>query len=220
MSSHLSLIGCCSYAWIFRVGIITGLFYYASVLAEKLHKPLYDFKVNPYLHFRYYSILMHIFLFNSLRVWYLDLRDRPILVRGETIHVQEWTYLWNMHSRKSNNIMFKNYFIRKLMIILQGEASWGLSEKVKKFLRPKDLDPKKKIDHNWGSWLYFKDHTIIRIFGNPITPRHLPIIVPHKVAFFEIMHQLSKIEKSLVRGVHKKGPLLPSQVRTEVSLHK
>lgn len=58
----------------------------------------------------------------------------------------------------------------------------------------------------------FKDHKIIRVFGSPITPSILPIIVPNKLASLEAMHQLVEVQKSLVREAHKKGPFLPSQV--------
>lgn len=69
-----------------------------------------------------------------------------------------------------------------------------------------------KITHNWGSWFYFKDHTIIRVFGSPVTPRCLPITIQDKVAFLEIMHQLADANKSLMGGSHKKGLMIPSQV--------
>lgn len=64
---------------------------------------------------------------------------------------------------------------------------WGLSKEVKEFMKPKDLFPTLGISHNWGSWFYFNDHIVIRDFGNLVTPRLLPITIPKKVAFLEIM---------------------------------
>lgn len=69
------------------------------------------------------------------------------------------------------------------MSIIQGELWWGLSKEANEFLRPKDLLIKLGINHNWGSWFYFKDHTIIRIFGSHVVPRLLLIIALGKIAF-------------------------------------
>lgn len=82
----------------------------------------------------------------------------------------------------------------------------------KEFVRPKDLRLGLDIPHNWGSWFYFKDHTVIRALGSPIVPHRLPITIQVRVSLLEIMHQLVETDKSLSGGAHKKGSMIPSQV--------
>lgn len=61
-------------------------FDYASVVAESLHNALSDFKIGKSNIVRYYSLLMHIFLYKGLKVWHPDLkiitkiRGEPLLV--------------------------------------------------------------------------------------------------------------------------------------------
>lgn len=113
---------------------------------------------------------------------------------------------------ESNYLIFENLFVRKILSILQKEVRWVLRKRVREFFGPKDLCPELDIPHNWGSWFYFKDHTIIKVFGSPVTREKLPIIFHDRVSLLEIMHQLVEVDKSLVGGSHKKRSMIPSQV--------
>lgn len=116
----------------------------------------------------------------------------------------------------SATLQFKPLFsgtnIRKVLIILQKEVRWGLTQRDKEFLRPKDLKLVLDIPHNWGSWFYFKYHTVNSLFCSFVTPQHLRITIQDRVFLLEIMHQLVEADKSLVGWSHKKGSMIPSQV--------
>lgn len=63
---------------------INGPFDYTSLVPDGLHKALYELKVKPSLNFRYYSLLLHIFLYKGLKVWHPNLNVSPIL-SGESL---------------------------------------------------------------------------------------------------------------------------------------
>lgn len=67
-----------------------------SLLSNKLHDTICQFRVGPSMHFKNYSILMHILSFDGLKVCHEVLKARP-MVEGEFLPIQEWTYLWDMY---------------------------------------------------------------------------------------------------------------------------
>lgn len=151
-------------------------FDYASLVAEGLHNALCNFKMGKSSNFKYYSLLMHIFVYKGRRIWHLDLKLK-LVIGGEPLSIQEWTYIWNLHLNESNYLVFENLFVRKLLTIPQKNVRWGLIQQVKEFLKPVDIKPKLEIPQNWGSWFYFKDHIIIRVFCSCVAPWIFPITI-------------------------------------------
>lgn len=75
------------------------------MVAEGLHNALSDLKLGKSNIFKYYSLLMHIFLYKGLKVWHPDL-GIITKVRGEPLPVQEWMYVWDSYSNRSNYLIF------------------------------------------------------------------------------------------------------------------
>lgn len=67
-------------------------FDYASLVVEGLHNALFEFKAKKSINFKYYYLLMHIFVYKGLKVWYPDLQITTT-IGGEPLPVQEWTYI-------------------------------------------------------------------------------------------------------------------------------
>lgn len=74
--------------------------------------------------------------------------------------------------------------------IFNHPCNYSLSEETKKFLRPKDYDGPKTVEHNWVDWYCYSNATIIRIYGFEDTPFIPPKIVPDRIACLEIVRQL------------------------------
>jgi hypothetical protein len=99
--------------------------------------------------------------------------------QGECNPVQIWTSIWDNRDEKSHYLFFREYFVKPLIRMLGHPCEYNLSPQVQKKLRPKEKDPKGKVNHNRGVWHAFIDFTMIRVYGFQEAPFLLPKIVPN-----------------------------------------
>lgn len=92
---------------------------------------------------------------------------------------------------RSNYIKFEELIVKPLYKIYGVPFEGSICKEIKRFLRPKDFDDRKIVDHNWGDWFVNKDFICFKIFGIEGSPYILPKLAPDKIAYSDIVQQLS-----------------------------
>lgn len=104
--------------------------------------------------------------------------------------VQLWHLVWDQRYANCQYYCFEDQFVKPLMGLLGYDEDFSLSLEIKKFLRPKDFNPKLEIDHNGGDWHSFETHTQIRVYGFEGAPNVLPKTIPDIIAYLESIRQM------------------------------
>jgi len=76
-----------------------------------------------------------------------------------------WTRIWDNRFAHSSYIHFEEYCVKVLYRYSIHPCEYSLSNKIKRFLKPKDFGGPPTVTHNWGDWYYFEDSTMVRIYG-------------------------------------------------------
>lgn len=58
------------------------------------------------------------------------------------------------------------------------------------------------MNHNWGDWYICQDFTYVRVFGFEGAPYVLPKPAPDKIAYLEIVRQMSVSNAQHFGGAH------------------
>lgn len=99
--------------------------------------------------------------------------------------------------------------MKPLLKLLGNLYDYNLSLEIQRFLREKEKDPRKKVNHNRGEWYTFSNCTMIRIYGFEGTPHLLPRIVLDRLVYLENVRQLAKSDAIHIKGYSKQS-IIPS----------
>lgn len=124
-------------------------------------------------------------------IWGEELRIKYLDNDGNSRPIKMWTSVWDNRCGWSHYLYFEEYFVKPLYNMLGHKCDYNLSPKILRFLRPKDMGHEVGIIHNWGDWYMFGDCIVIRVYGFEVAPYFLFKIVPDRVAYLEIIRQLS-----------------------------
>lgn len=104
------------------------------------------------IHFRHYSMLMHMLLYvgQGMNLWVDNLRVMEYDKKGLRKPVQIWTTIWDQRCPWSQYLCFEEYFVKTLCQLLGRSCDYTLTPKIQRFLRPKEYDKRQIVNHNWG----------------------------------------------------------------------
>lgn len=187
------------------------LFDFTTFLAEVINHGLEKLKEDVInVHFKYYSILMHMLLYvgQEKGLW----PDELCIRAYDKARMKKLVQLWisSLDQRYSNNQYwhFEEFFVKTLYRLLGYPCDHALSPKIQIFLRPKEYGEDTSIEHNWGDWYCFLDYTQIRVYGFEGKPYLLPFMVPNRVVCLEIVRQLSTVSAQHLTDHRKKSIVL------------
>ena len=180
---------------------------YASFLAERMHEGLLNLFVgDTSVPFFWYSLLMHMFLYENVGFFSekMELRQE---VNGERLPVQAWSADMSYNKRDASYVQFDNCFASRLRARLMVNMP-RIPEDLHDFLQPKARRLELKVCHNWGDIIPYPVSTILRVYGFQGTPHILPYNVPSRMGFVEVLWQLGCIHEDNLTGKGK-GTLFP-----------
>lgn len=105
---------------------------------------------------------------------------------------------------------FEDYFVQPLYTLFRHQYFPSTSPDIKSFLRPKDNGLGEKIKHNWEDWYAYDYFACFTIFGFEGKPYRLPASVLDKIAYLEIVRQMSESSKQDFGGKQRKQTFLPA----------
>lgn len=111
-----------------------------------------------------------------------------------------WTSIRDSRYERSHYLYFEEYFFKPLLKLLGHPCDYNLSLEVQRFLRPKEKDPIKKVNRNWGDWYTYSDCTVIRAYGFKGSPHMLARVALDRVVYLEIVRKLAKSNAKHLKG--------------------
>lgn len=102
------------------------------------------------INFKHYSLFMHLLLYEGQArgFWGEELRIRDVDEYGNYKPVQMWMSIWDRRYGRSHYLYFEEYFVKPLLKLLWHLCDYNLSPEIQRFFRPKEKDPRKKLNHN------------------------------------------------------------------------
>lgn len=108
---------------------------------------------------------------------------------------------------RSHYIKFEELFVQPQYRAFGVSCDRSFLEKIKRFIRPHEYG-ETRVNHNWIDWYVCQDFSYVRIYGFEGTPYILPKLVPDRIAYLEIVRQLSVLNAKHFGGAHKQAFLL------------
>lgn len=121
---------------------------------------------------------------------------------GENQPIQLWWSLWDSCFMRSHYIKFEDFFVQPLFRAFGVFFDGFFLEEIKRFLRPHEHGDT-RVNHNWGDWYVCKDFTYVRVFRFEGAPYMLPKPTPNKIAYLEIVRQMSVSNATHFGGAYK-----------------
>ena len=134
----------------------------------------------------------------------LNLRDS----NGAMKLVQMWTAIWDYRFSASCYLTLEDHFFQPLYTLFGHHSFPSISLDIKRFLRPRDNGLGDKIKHNWGDWYAYDYFACIRVFGFKGRTYRLPTSMPNRIAYLEIVRQMSKSSKQHFKDKQRKKTFL------------
>lgn len=142
-------------------------FDYVSLMVDQINHGLEKIKANPNeSNFRHYFVLVYMLLYvgKGMDMWTNNFRVNEYDRQGMRNLVQMWMVVWDQRCSWSQYLCFQEYFVKPLCQLLGRSCNYALTSKVQKFLRPKEYDEWKLVNHNQGDWYTLKDYTKINVY--------------------------------------------------------
>lgn len=121
---------------------------------------------------------------------------------GDKHPVQLWWSLWDSRFMRSYYIKFEEVFVYPLSRAFGVSFNGSFFKEIKRFLRPHEYRDS-RVNHNWGDWYVFQDFTYVRVFALEGAPYVLLKHASDRIAYSEIVRQMSVSNAQHFGGARK-----------------